>query len=618
MAFCSENTVCQNFVDLEYSQERRIINKLRRYELDSLDFFLTSTRINKEIKEVLRWKYESLLYGNQKDFPIKIDRKRKSNFHSAIINLYYGDYLENKGAEKYLSLEYYKAAEGFAVLNNDMLLACEALKRIISQINRREKDNNFSDSLHKYERFLFDDFERNLFHFYKTRTLSLIESKPYIQEFKEGLRIAQEKNFKVLIAFYYKLLGVKYEYYADVIEGGQNIDENYKTSLNYYDRALTIYRSYSYEFAKKQRAGILLNKGINFHVQTKYDSAYYYYSLAEDIIPQTDNYHLLLLNLWSARTYEQELKYDYAYWCRQNESDLRKKDAKEKTDINFAEIDRKHFVEENKRLLLKEQQKVSANRNWLIAISVALLLGMGIAVLLQKNTTKKRQLAEQEVLLKQQRVENLLKEQELVSIDAMIAGQEKERQRVANELHDDLGSLMATIQLHFDHAKVSKKDPALKNAQKLLEQAYQKVRGIAHHKNSGVMSNQGLLPAIQKMARTISETNALQVSVEDFGMGERMENSLELTIFRMVQELVANAIKHAEATHVDIHLTQHEENLNIIVADNGKGFEHAQRNENDTGMGLTNVEKRIEHLEGSFTIDSILGKGTSILIDIPV
>ncbi|MET1260227.1 sensor histidine kinase [Flagellimonas sp. DF-77] len=254
----------------------------------------------------------------------------------------------------------------------------------------------------------------------------------------------------------------------------------------------------------------------------------------------------------------------------------------------------------------------------MIAATLALLLGSGIAVLLQKNSTKKRQLAEQEALLKQQRVDNLLKEQELISIDAMIAGQEKERQRVAGELHDDLGSLMATIKLHFDNAQVDKKDPAMKNAQNLLEKAYQKVRGIAHSKNSGVMSDQGLLPAIKKMAKTISETDALEVTVEDFGLGERMENSLELSIFRMIQELVANAIKHADASSLSIQLTQHQDNLNIIVEDDGKGFDRSQMGKASSGIGLANIEKRVEHLEGNFTIDSIAGKGTSILIDIPV
>ena len=85
-----------------------------------------------------------------------------------------------------------------------------------------------------------------------------------------------------------------------------------------------------------------------------------------------------------------------------------------------------------------------------------------------------------------------------------------------------------------------------------------------------------------------------------------------------MQELVANAIKHAEATRVTIQLTQHDDNLNIIIEDNGKGFNTSKIAPRDTGMGLTTIEKRIEHLEGNFTVDSILGKGTSILIDIPV
>lgn len=290
----------------------------------------------------------------------------------------------------------------------------------------------------------------------------------------------------------------------------------------------------------------------------------------------------------------------------------------ERNANEISALNIKYQTAEKEKQILVEKQKAQITRNWLIAATIALVFGAGIAILVQKNTTKKRKLAEQETLLKQERVDNLLKQQELVSIDAMIEGQEKERQRVANELHDDLGSLMATIKLHFGNVKGKDKDPALKQAQSLLEEAYQKVRGIAHSKNSGVMSSQGLLPAVKKMAQIISETNALEVSVEDFGMGERMENSLELSLFRTIQELVANTIKHAEATKLNIQISQYEDNLNIIIEDNGKGFDRTKLDKSKTGMGLTNIEKRIEHLEGNFTIDSVLGKGTSIIIDIPV
>ncbi len=289
-----------------------------------------------------------------------------------------------------------------------------------------------------------------------------------------------------------------------------------------------------------------------------------------------------------------------------------------KNSIEIARLNVKYRTQEKEIQLMQIRQRTKESTAIAVVLAVILFFAALTFFLLQKNTSKKRQLAEQEVQLKQQRVENLLKEQELVSIDAMIAGQEKERQKVAGELHDDLGSLMATIKLHFDNVKVEKKDSALKNAQKLLEEAYQKVRSMAHSKNSGVMSDQGLLPTIKKMAKTITETNALEVTVEDFGFGERMENSLELTIFRVVQELVTNAIKHSEATLVNIQMTQHKDNLNIIVEDNGKGFDWTKLDLTKSGMGLTNIEKRVEHLEGNFTVDSVLGKGTSILIDIPI
>ncbi|MDC6362547.1 MULTISPECIES: sensor histidine kinase [Flavobacteriaceae] len=396
--------------------------------------------------------------------------------------------------------------------------------------------------------------------------------------------------------------------------------KNQDSAQYYYFQALNRlnYEGVQQDFSNLKH-DLLNNIGNSFRRSRKYYDALKYYKKAEtlEVKKYKDKTKKILYgNMNLTYYYLADFKNAYTY--------LHKYDSI-KDIINLAQqnatisdIQEKYDNEKLRADNLEIEKRRLANRNWLIAASLALFLGAGIAILLQKNTIKKRQLAEQEALLKQQRVENLFKEQELVSIDAMISGQEKERQKVAGELHDDLGSLMATIKLHFDKAGTGAKDPALQNAQKLLEEAYQKIRRMAHSKNSGVMSDQGLLPAIKKMAKSISESNTLQVSVEDFGMGDRLENSLELSIFRMVQELVANAIKHAEASKVNIQLTQHEDNLNIIVEDNGKGFNRSQVIKEKSGMGLTNIEKRVEHLEGNFTVDSVLGKGTSILIDIPV
>jgi len=132
-----------------------------------------------------------------------------------------------------------------------------------------------------------------------------------------------------------------------------------------------------------------------------------------------------------------------------------------------------------------------------------------------------------------------------------------------------------------------------------------------------VIAKQGLLPAVQKLARNASVTSALNIEVQDFGLNERLENTLEISVFRILQELVTNIIKHAEASEASIAITQHEESLSIIVEDNGKGFTPLQIQKKE-GMGLNSIERRIEHIEGTMEIDSTPGKGTSILIDIPL
>lgn len=257
----------------------------------------------------------------------------------------------------------------------------------------------------------------------------------------------------------------------------------------------------------------------------------------------------------------------------------------------------------------------------LLPMYVGVMIENLVFAVLVGNKTKRVEVqkitAEKNIEIAHQKNVNLLKEQELISIDAIIEGQEIERRKVADELHDDLGSLLATIKFHFENIKNQKTDTALATVQTLLDEAYTKIRGIAHTKNAGVIANQGLLPALEKMATAVSATNKMTVEIFEFGLKEKLQNSLELTIFRIIQELISNAIKHADATTVTIQLTDHNDTLNIIVEDNGKGFKFSKEYKNK-GIGLTNIEKRIENLEGNFTIDSILGKGTTILIDLPL
>lgn len=260
----------------------------------------------------------------------------------------------------------------------------------------------------------------------------------------------------------------------------------------------------------------------------------------------------------------------------------------------------------------------------LVYIFIGLLIAsLVIGFLIIKNARRRVHISKQEKLIEQQKLEKALKEFELNSIDLMLEGQEKERERIANDLHDNLGSMLATLKMNFEHLRMRKneireeEDKLYDRTDQLIEDAYQKVRTIAHAKNAGVFANEGLIPAIRKMAGKISIPGKLTIEVLAVGFNKRLENKIEIAIFRMVQELSTNIIKHSKATEASIQLTNHDDNINIIIEDNGVGFKSTTAPSSD-GMGLTTITKKVEQLGGTFTIDSTPGKGTTIIIDLPI
>ncbi|QNM86295.1 sensor histidine kinase [Polaribacter pectinis] len=295
-------------------------------------------------------------------------------------------------------------------------------------------------------------------------------------------------------------------------------------------------------------------------------------------------------------------------------SDLETKYQTEKKEKENLQLKQDNLEAEAKRV---------KNRNLLIGSLLFILLAGTIGILSLKNSKRKRKLAEQEKELETQKNLTLLKEQELTTINAMVDGQEKERKRIAEDLHDNLGSVLATLKLHFENLQINKEkkkinqDELFNKTESLIDEAYLKVRSIAHAKNAGVIANQGLLTAVKMMAEKISSADSIKIEVIDFGLDKRLENSLETTVFRIIQELITNIIKHAEAKNATINISLYDKNLNIIIEDDGKGFEVKKVNLKG-GMGISSIKTRIEHLKGTFEIDSIKGKGASVIINIPI
>ncbi|SDS12731.1 Tetratricopeptide repeat-containing protein [Formosa sp. Hel1_31_208] len=272
-----------------------------------------------------------------------------------------------------------------------------------------------------------------------------------------------------------------------------------------------------------------------------------------------------------------------------------------------------------KEIQQKNSEKVNLAIGWAGSIAATSLF----AFLIFKNTKRKQLKAEKERQEQIEEKEKILKDLELTTIDAMLTGQEKERERLAADLHDSVGATLSAAKLQFEYLikhqnELKTSEDLIKKTSTLLEDAYVEVRSMAHLKNSGVMAKNGLLPAVQKLSNNASGINGLTIEVQNYGLEQRLNNPLEIIIFRIIQELITNIIKHANATKGLIYLTNHDDTFNIMVEDNGKGFDSKRVRKLNSGMGISSIDKRIAHLDGKFTIESEKSKGTTIIIDIPL
>ncbi|MEM9341327.1 MAG: sensor histidine kinase, partial [Bacteroidota bacterium] len=217
------------------------------------------------------------------------------------------------------------------------------------------------------------------------------------------------------------------------------------------------------------------------------------------------------------------------------------------------------------------------------------------------------------------RIKDLLKNHETETLRAMINGKEEERKHLAKELHNHLGSLLATVKVNLNGLK-SPNEEKQQTIISLVDQACQDVRNISHELNMGVSENFGLVPALEELVRHLKKVNGLAVEFSASIDNVYINAKNEILLYRITQELISNVLKHANATELFISLTGFEENnmVNILVEDNGDGFAPEEQGQESKGIGLESLNEIVQKLDGELSIDSHEGLGTTISIDLPL
>ncbi len=267
------------------------------------------------------------------------------------------------------------------------------------------------------------------------------------------------------------------------------------------------------------------------------------------------------------------------------------------------------------------QQTAVKEKSTLNRIFIATIVGLLIfGYLVYRDFKKGQQIANQQQEIQHQKISELQKDKQLLTVDAMLRGQEEERSRMAKDLHDGLGGMLSGVKLSFVNLKEKLLLPAeyqvnFERSINQLDNTISELRKIAHNLMPEVLVNFGLEEALKDFCRSMQISSGKSIVYQQFGEDRKLNSQAEINIYRIVQELVNNALKHAGADQIIVQLSKGEHKTTITVEDDGKGFD-TQTTGVKKGAGLSNIKNRINYFNGVLDIVSDPGNGTSVSIEL--
>lgn len=273
----------------------------------------------------------------------------------------------------------------------------------------------------------------------------------------------------------------------------------------------------------------------------------------------------------------------------------------------------KELLEQEKQLI-KQQDKIEHRNYQVITLTALLILFLLLSILFMRLFIKNKQ-------LNKQRLESINKQQELQRMRAVMEGEEKERKRISRELHDDLGAQLAGIKVHVnalqndipDITKLSK----FSTAENLIDNACQSVREISHNMTPSALDDKSISVLLEDLANKFYANYGIAVDYQSDNIPDNISKESSITLYRITQELLRNIEKHSQATEVILQIAYEQNNIHLIVEDNGIGFD-VDNLTIKKGIGLDNIRSRVEYLEGHMDIHTDKNLGSTFTIDIPI
>lgn len=389
-----------------------------------------------------------------------------------------------------------------------------------------------------------------------------------------------------------------------------NVQQDRLTATRYYKNALEL------DTTTALCASIYQGLGSTSYFMGRYEEAEKYYLMSQAIceaqnlvIQRRANYYTLSLIYNAMGRYKAAFEYHVAY-AALNDSllDVANTIAVNNLDVKYRTAEKDRKLAEQKLLLAQKEGTIYRNRIvWVLVFTIS---GGGVFFLIARYRNQ------QKMALKT--LENLQQNQEIERLQYKMNGEEVERNRIARELHDGVSVLLTATQMTY--SSLGKENQGIadtdtyREVSGLLQQTSREVKAITHNLIPDLLIQESLPSAIKSFCDLIQKRYQLKIEVQTYGTFNRKGSMFNHTIYRIVQELIHNIVKHARASLVRLQMTHHNGLLQLTIEDNGIGFKQEQ---SPVGMGMANLSTRIQELKGQLTFVSKVNQGTVVEIEIP-
>ncbi|MEM9361580.1 MAG: ATP-binding protein [Bacteroidota bacterium] len=292
--------------------------------------------------------------------------------------------------------------------------------------------------------------------------------------------------------------------------------------------------------------------------------------------------------------------------------------------VSELEVQYQTLRKENQILQLKEEQLQKQNelerqktikRAFLYGFLIILIPILALLYVYYQKLQTQSQLNLRMKELNAQKMGALIKENELMLTKTSLDAQQEERRRIAQQLHDSIGSNLAGIKLQLANLQGNTKDSNLILNQ--IDETYRQVRDISHDLIPKKFTQDAFSSLLSEYLENIGKSSGVEFEFSVFPEQavDTLKEAIKIEIYAIVQELITNTLKHANAKSIELHINLDNAILSVLYEDDGVGFDTQKTSK---GIGLSNIEDRLTSLNGHLNIDSILNRGTAVTIEIPI